>query len=201
MQSNPNASILILDENGTNLGNMSYQDAKLLASSRDLDLVQINKNERTQVFKIMDHGKWKYEQKKNKNKQKKPTHHLKEMNFKMRIDPHDLEIKVNRIKSFLDKGDDVKLSVTMRGRERATPRLAHEKMDAVLAQLEGLVLAQQRRVTNNAVFVSVRPVGTPNVGKTDKINKDIRAVDREARTSDVDDGKNNGRGMGKPRKL
>lgn len=153
VQKNPNAEVLVLDDNGTNLGRMPYCDAQALASSRDLDLVQVNKDG---TFKIMDHGKYKYSKK--KNQQKKVVHPLKEITFKMRIDPHDAKIKINRIKSFLSKGSDVKIAVTMRGRERAMPHLAHEKLDFILKELEGLVVVQQKRAIGASVFATIRPV-------------------------------------------
>ncbi len=136
---------------------MPYRDAKSLSISQNLDLVQVSKdNEKVVVFKIMDHGKYKYEQK--KNKQKKTTHPLKEMSFRLRIDPHDMDIKINRIKGFLSKGSDVKITVTMRGRERATSQLAHQKLEAILAKLAELVQVQQKRSTKSSVFVTVRPL-------------------------------------------
>ena len=149
---NPNAEVLVLDDNGTNLGRMPYRDAKLLSINRNLDLVEINKNG---TFKIMDHGKYKYE--KNKNKQKKTVHPLKEMTFTMKIDPHDAEIKIDRIKSFLSRGSEVKITVAMRGRERAFPNLAQEKMDFILKKLADLVIVQQNKSERNSIFVTVRP--------------------------------------------
>lgn len=134
---------------------MPYRDAKALANDRNLDLVQVNKDNTVHVYKIMDYGKFKYEQK--KHKQKKTSHPLKEMSFKVRIDPHDMNIKINRIKSFLSKGSDVKITVTMRGRERASPRLAEDKLNEILAALGDLAQVQQRRSTNSSVFVSVKP--------------------------------------------
>lgn len=157
-QTNPNADILVLDDNGTNLGRMPYRDAKSLANSRNLDLVQVNKdnNKSAVVYKIMDHGRYKYNQK--KHKQKKVIHPLKEMSFRIRIDTHDLQTKINQIKNFLSKGSDVKITVTMRGRERASPQLAEEKLDSILAELEGLVQAQQKKATHGSTFVTLRPL-------------------------------------------
>lgn len=164
MQRNADTEILVLDSTGTNLGRMPYRDAKSLSLSYNLDLVQVNKNsDGVVVYKIMDYGKHKYEQK--KHKQKKISHPLKEMNFKMRIDPHDLQIKVNRIRGFLSKGSDVKITVTMRGRERASPQLAQEKLDSILLGLEGLVLIQQKKATRSSMFVTVRPLPGKGKGK------------------------------------
>lgn len=158
---NPNVEILVLDDNGINLGRMLYRDAKILANNRELDLVLVNKDG---TFKIMDHGKYKYNKK--KNQQKKISHPLKEMTFKMRIDPHDASIKVERIKNFLLKGSDVKIAVTMRGRERASPHLAQEKLDSILKELDGLVLVQQKKSGKSSVFVTVRPVPSKNKSKS-----------------------------------
>ena len=149
---------------------MPHRDAMSLAISRNLDLVQVNKNSETvAVFKIMDHGKYKY--KKRKNKQKSTTQPLKEMNFRLRIDPHDMKIKINRIKGFLSKGSDVKITITMRGREQATPQLAHQKLEAILADLAELVQVQQKRSTKSSIFVTVRPVR----GKS----KDVKPIQQQ----------------------
>lgn len=159
MHKNPNSEILVLDDKGTNLGRMPYRDARSLAISRNLDLVQVSKDtDKVSVFKIMDHGKYKYEKK--KNKQKNTAQPLKEMNFRLRIDQHDMGIKINRIKSFLSKGSDVKITVTMRGRERATPQLASQKLDAILAELANLVQVQQKKTMKSSTFVTVRPLPT-----------------------------------------
>lgn len=158
MRYNPNAEILVLDEQGTNLGRMPHRDALNIASSHNLDLISVNKKDGVEVFKIMDHGKWKYDKKKNKQKQKKSALPVKEMNFRVCIDSHDQEIKVNRIKNFLDKGADVKITVTMRGREKANPRLAHDKMDLILAEFGDNVQVQQRRGSPSTVFATIRPV-------------------------------------------
>jgi len=148
---------LVLDENGNNLGRMPYRDAENLALERSLDLVRINKdNNGVVVFKIMDHGKHKYEQK--KHKQKKTSHPVKEMTFKLRIDPHDLGIKVNRIKEFLKKGSDVKITVVMRGRERMSPNLAHDKLESILSEIKDLVKVQQKKESKSSIFVTVRPL-------------------------------------------
>lgn len=148
-------SVLVLDENGVNLGRMSYWDAKNLATSRNLDLVLISKKDESQVFKIMDQGKWKYQQ--NKHKPKKHTHQTKEMNFNVRIDSHDLTIKIQHIKDFIKKGMDVKITVTMKGREKAIPSLAHEKMNTILSALSEVSTASLKTVSPSSISVLVHP--------------------------------------------
>ncbi len=168
MRIGPNTEILVLSEEGTNLGRMSHRDALVLATERNLDLVNVNRADGIEVFKIMDHGKWKYDKK--KHKQKKSHHQTKEMNFKLRIDPHDLAIKINRIKGFLEKGSDVKISVTLRGREKSNPRQAYDKLDDILKGLEGLVQIQQRKGSPTMAFAVVRALKTD--GKKQKSRAD-----------------------------
>jgi len=185
MQKNPNAEILVLDEKGTNLGKMQYRDAQSLALSRNLDLVQVNKdNKGIVVYKIMDYGKHKYDKK--KNKQKIISHPLKEMNFKIRIDPHDMDIKINRIKGFLSKGSEVKITVAMRGRERAAPQLAKEKLDFILAELKNVIQnASPGKPTKSSICAIVRPLS-----KKSEKHANIKA-NSHARRSDEGDNRVN----------
>jgi len=156
MKQHPNSEVLVLGEDGTNLGRMPYRDAQALASNHNLDLVNVNQADGVEVFKIMDHGKWKYE--KNKHKQKKPHRQTKEMNFKVRIDPHDQEIKINRIRTFLKKGYDVKIAVQLKGREKANPRQADDKLNEVLKVLEEEIQIQQRKGSQSMAFAVIRPI-------------------------------------------
>ena len=169
---------------------MLYRDAQVLASNRDLDLVRVNQAEGVEVFKIMDYGKWKYEKK--KHKQKKPQHQTKEMNFKLRIDPHDQGVKLDRIKKFLSKGDDVKISVQLRGREKANPRQAQVKLDEILKTLEGEIQIQQRRSSQFISFAVIRAVKK----KTHEQNTRKRNVGRNdqtvGNTERIDDGHSTG---------
>jgi len=135
---------------------MSYRDAQSIASVRSLDLVSVNHVDGVEVFKIMDYGKWKYDKK--KNKQKKPHHSFKEMNFKLRIDIHDQNIKIERIKGFLNKGDDVKISIQLRGREKSNPDQATDKLEEILASLENLIQIQHRKTTPSMAFAIVRAI-------------------------------------------
>lgn len=155
MDRNNSGDVLVLDPNGTNLGNMSYQSAQQLAIDRNLDLVQINKNNgELPVYKIMDRGKWQYLKKKGQKKSSSQV--LKEINFRVRIDDRDREIKINHIKRFLSKGMDVKIAVQMRGREKANPSFAKEKMDTILSELNDLVLVKQRKSSGSLIVAVVR---------------------------------------------
>lgn len=162
--------VLVLDSSGASLGRMSHRAANQLATERNLDLVQINKSGECPVYKIMDQGKWRYLKK--KNQKKSHVQLIKEMNFKMRIDSHDRETKINQIKRFLSKGMDVKISIHMRGREKGNPELARQKMDGILSEIESLIILKQKKSSPSIITAMVRPSeGTKHA--TSENNKEI----------------------------
>ncbi len=156
-----NAQVLVLSPEGTQLGKMTYRDAQNLAlTNYDLDIVQVGKNQELPVCKIMDYGKWKYNQR--KNKKKAHSHQVKEMAFKVRIEEHDLQVKVNKIRGFLSKGDDVKISVLMKGREKSHPQLAHEKLNDILSALSDIAQVQPIKSTPSSIITIVHSSRSSN---------------------------------------
>ncbi|HBO60307.1 TPA: translation initiation factor IF-3 [Candidatus Berkelbacteria bacterium] len=111
--------IVLIDEDGGSHGQVSLDQARYLAYEKGLDLALINDKVSPPVVKMMDYGKYIYNQTKMQNKQKAKAHgsELKEVRFGIKIDTHDLEVKINKIKQFLDKGDKVKVTIQLRGRE------------------------------------------------------------------------------------
>jgi len=109
--------IRLIDENNGQVGVISTDEALRRAREAGLDLVEVAPTERPPVCRIMDYGKWKYQQKK-----KHKTHHreqqLKEVRLSPKTDDHDKEIKVNRAREFLTQGDKVQFTMIFRGRER-----------------------------------------------------------------------------------
>jgi len=154
MRQNWNTEVYVLDPNGVKLGKMQFSDAQNIAKNQySLDLIQINKNNDLPVFKIMDQGEYKY----NKTKQKKSiTHHLKEMTFRVCIDVHDMKTKIKRIQKFLFRGDEVKISITMRGREKSRPELAREKLNDILFELG--YDNQDIKSTESSIMTILRPI-------------------------------------------
>lgn len=148
--------VLVVGENGENLGLMPWLKAKQMADEAGLDLVVINSQEKNTVCRIMDEGKWKYEQKKKAHKVKQHTPVLKEMKFNLTIDEHDCQIKVSHIHKFLEKGHSVKIAVQLRGREKAHPHLAEEKLNAILSEL-GDVKLDAIKKSASLVHVIVHP--------------------------------------------
>lgn len=113
--------LVIIDENGINLGEMSRDNALSFAYEKGLDLVEINPTSKPPICKIMDFGKYKYDlakkQKESKAKQKEVE--LKEIRLTAKIGEHDLEYKAKNAKEFFDHGNKVKVSMRLRGRENA----------------------------------------------------------------------------------
>ncbi len=111
--------VRIIDEDGEQLGIMEVHAARQIAEERGLDLVEVAPTARPPVCKIMDYGKYKYEQAKRDKEAKKKQHQVtvKEMKFRPKIDDHDYEFKVAHVQEFLEKGDKVKLTIMFRGRE------------------------------------------------------------------------------------
>ena len=126
---------LVIDKNGHKVGRMSIADAKQMAFDAGLDLVEVHRQDDLSVCKIMDEGKWKYEQK--KSQENKP-HILpdKEIKFRLRIDSHDQETKIKHARKFLNKGHKVKIAVQYKGCETANTEMINEKMGGILEQLE-----------------------------------------------------------------
>lgn len=168
MQERFSTEVIVLESDGQKIGKMHFRDAQRLAKERGLDLVQVAKQESTSICKIMDRGKWLYEQKKKKAKQKKTTHQLKEVQFRMRIEPYDQQTKVGHINRFLDKGHDVRVVVEMRGRERAHPEFAAEKLDEIINELNCEVKVDSRRKTPRHISVMIKPKKTDDKNATEK---------------------------------
>lgn len=161
MQERFSTEVIVLESDGNMLGRMHFREAQKLAKEKGLDLVQVGKQKETSVCKIMDRGKWLYDQKKKKkNNQKKNTHQIKEMQFGLRIDQHDQDTKIGHIQKFLEKGHDVRVVISMKGREKAHPELAFEKLDEILNELNCEVKGDSRRKTGRSVSVLIRPKKT-----------------------------------------
>lgn len=111
--------VRVLDAEGNQLGVMPTQDALRTAEDAGLDLVEISPTAVPPVCRIMDYGKFKYQQsKKAKDARKKQTViHLKEIKFRSNTEEHDYQFKVRNIKRFLSEGDKVKVTIVFKGRE------------------------------------------------------------------------------------
>lgn len=133
-------SVRCVDSDGSMLGVLRTQDALAKAMAQGLDLVEISPNANPPVCRIMDFGKFQYEEgrKKKQAKKKQHSHVVKEMKFHANVAEHDYETKVQHIHEFLSKGFKVKLTLTFRGRENAHRELGFDVMNRVLADCKEL---------------------------------------------------------------
>ena len=121
---NPNAEIRLIDESGEPIGIFKVRDALRMAESKNLDLIEISPNATPPVCKMGDFGKLKYDaQKKQADERKKnKIHDVKEVKFTVNIAQHDYEVKIKHIHNFLEEGHSIKVSCSVRGRDRAYGR-------------------------------------------------------------------------------
>jgi len=123
----------VIGDNGERLGVMPTRDALAQARERDLDLVEVAPGAVPPVCRILDYGKYLYDQAKREKQAGKTQHHgeLREVRLKVKIGDHDLALKMRRAERFLKEGDKVKLSVMFRGRENAHPEIGRALLQRV----------------------------------------------------------------------
>lgn len=111
--------IQVINSQGQNIGVIATKQALQMAREEGLDLIEINATSTPSVCKIMDYGKWKYEQKKKASENKKKTKiiEVKELQFRFNIEEHDYNVKLKHLEKFISKGDKVKVVIRFRGRE------------------------------------------------------------------------------------
>jgi translation initiation factor IF-3 len=115
--------VRLVGPNGEQVGVVRIEDALRLAQEADMDLVEVAPNSQPPVVKIMDYGKFKYEQaqKLKEARRNQANTILKEVRFRLKIDKHDYETKLKRAEGFLQAGDKVKAMILFRGREQSRP--------------------------------------------------------------------------------
>lgn len=122
--------VRVVTDGGEQLGIMSAKEALKKAEERNLDLVKISPNAKPPVCKIMDYGKYRFEQSKREKENRKNQRviEIKEIRLSLNIDTHDFETKVNHAHKFLKAGNKVKVSIRFRGREMAHPQIGEGSM-------------------------------------------------------------------------
>jgi translation initiation factor IF-3 len=130
----------VVDEDGSQLGVMTPWDAMQKAQERGLDLVEVAGNANPPVCRIMDYGKYKYEQKKKQAASKAKAHAatMKEVKVRPRTDEHDLDFKLRNARRFLMEGDKVKITLMFRGREMVHQELGRDQLDRVEKMLSDI---------------------------------------------------------------
>ena len=129
--------VRLIDENGQNLGIVSRSEALERAEAAGLDLVEVSPDSTPPVCKILDYGKFKYQEQKKAAEARKhqKTVEVKEIKMRPSIDDHDYQVKMRAIRRFFDEGDKVKITLRFRGREMAHQELGMDLLQRVKADL------------------------------------------------------------------
>lgn len=146
-----------------------------MAQEVGLDLVEVAPQARPPVCRIMDYGKWKYAQKKKDHKAKAHRHEsvLKEVRLRPKTDPHDAQIKINRAKDFLEKGDKVQFTMLFRGREMVHTAQGYRTFNQIK---EGLIdiakLERDAKMEGRRMTMVLAPVAPPKVRPSEQDDED-----------------------------
>jgi translation initiation factor IF-3 len=135
----------VIDPDGNQIGVMPVPQALAAAQEFGLDLVEVSPHAKPPVCKIMDYGRYRYEQTKKQQeaKKKQATFQLKEIKVRPKTGEHDLQTKLGHIKKFLERKDKVKVTVMFRGREIALSDRGRELLALIAAEVEGLASVEQ----------------------------------------------------------
>ena len=138
--------VRVIDENGEQLGIMAPRDAWREAEQRGFDLVEVAPKAAPPVCRIMDYGKYRYEQKRRARESRKHQHvvTVKEIKFRPKIDQHDFETKKNHVRDFLAEGNKVKVTIMFRGREVAHPEFGRKILGMVVEGTADLITGEYR---------------------------------------------------------
>ncbi|WP_079546829.1 translation initiation factor IF-3 [Christensenella massiliensis] len=152
--------VRLVAEDGRQLGVMSSREAQKLADEADLDLVNISPKAKPPVCKLMDYGKYRFEQNKRQKEAKKNQKviTLKEMRLSATIDKHDMEVKAKNVKKFLEAGDKVKISIRFRGRQLSHTDQGRQVMELFLEMLgEAAVVEKNAKMEGRSMFMILSP--------------------------------------------
>ncbi len=177
--------VRVTDANGEQLGIMATRDALRLAEEQHLDLVEVAPKARPPVCRIMDFGKYRYEQQKRekeaKKKQKVIT--IKEVKLRPNIEQHDFDVKLKNASRFIEEGNKVKITIMFRGRELSHPELGNELLDRAVETLGDTVTVERAAKLegkNMTMVVSPKAQKAVKTKIVDKKGGDSNAEDENA---------------------
>ena len=156
------SQLRVIGASGEPLGIISRSAALDAARDAGLDLVEISPNAEPPVAKIVDWGKYQYQKMKEQQRNKKSSRssEIKQMRLGLKIGQNDLDIKLRKIRKFLDDGDKVKIQVVFRGREMAHPEIGRTLLDKILKNLSDTAIADQKPIMagrNLSIIVRSNP--------------------------------------------
>lgn len=138
--------VRVIGIDGEQLGILDTRDANRMAEEKELDLVLVSETSDPPVCRIMDYGKFKFEQEKKARaiRKKQHTADIKEVKMRYKIDEHDYQVRVSQAKRFLNAGDKVKATINFRGREAQHVHLGQELLERMALDLTELAEIQQK---------------------------------------------------------
>jgi translation initiation factor IF-3 len=172
------AQVRVVDEEGAMLGLMTPQEALRIAIEREVDLVEIAPKAVPPVCKVIDFGKFRYEQQKRDKLQKKHQHQqqLKEIRFKAATDTHDFDFKTRHAREFLIEGDKVKAAVFFRGREIVHSSLGIDMLKRFVAALADVSKVDQDiRMEGNNCSVILSPDKEKKIATKPEAKSDVKS--------------------------
>ena len=152
--------VRLIDQDGEMIGVMSARDALARAYDVGMDLLEISPNAEPPVCKITDFGKFKYEQQKKANEARKRQKvvEIKEIKVRPNIDDHDYEVKMRQMKSFIEEGDKVKVTLRFRGREMAHQDLGVKVLERIRNEMaEAVKVESMPRLENRQMIMVLAP--------------------------------------------
>ncbi len=152
--------VRVIGSEGEQLGIMSGREAQQLAYEKHLDLVEIAPTAKPPVCRIMDYGKYRYEQQKREkeSRKKQKTFDIKEVKLRPGIEEHDFNVKFKNAVRFLEDGDKVKVTIMFRGRELSHPELGEVLLNKMAAQLKEMaVVERQPKLEGKNMIMIVAP--------------------------------------------
>jgi translation initiation factor IF-3 len=151
------AQVRLIDEEGEMQGVMTAREAIQRAFAIGLDLLEISPNADPPVVKILDFGKYKYEQQKKKNeaRKKQKVIEIKEIKVRPNIDENDYQVKMRAMKSFIEEGDKVKVTLRFRGREMAHQEIGVRVLERIRSEMDLVTKVEQMPRMENRQMVMV----------------------------------------------
>ncbi|UCF66344.1 MAG: translation initiation factor IF-3 [Acidobacteriota bacterium] len=154
--------IRVIDENGEQVGVIDTEEARQMARQRGLDLVEVAPDARPPVCKIMDYGRFRYEQQKKAQAARKKQHHveIKQIKYRPAIDDHDFDTKTGKVRKFLGEGHKVRVTIMYRKREMRRPEIGEMVLDRVIEATKdiGVVEDQSRQMAGRDLSLTLSPL-------------------------------------------
>ena len=137
--------MFLIGDDGHKYGEIGTDEARAVAEEKGFDLVEVSPDNKPPVCKLLDYGKYKYEQQKKANeaRKKQKVIEIKEIKMRPTIDDHDYDVKMKAMRRFFDEGDKVKVTLRFRGREMAHQNIGMELLSRVQKETEGFAKIEQ----------------------------------------------------------